>query len=169
MLQGFFGNLIFAIIARMLCGNHLKHWKCRLVRSKKLFTILQEKHTESYRLILVGHSLGAGTAAILAMLLRPTYPDLFCYAFSPPGATLRYFLYIKFHEIPFTSLHRSCWFVIQGFHPQKKTTFRQRERSGNFNKALLTFCYECSNVTLTKLSTICTDLCGSSSDPLSMI
>ena len=25
MPRGFFGNLIFAIIARMLCGNHLKH------------------------------------------------------------------------------------------------------------------------------------------------
>ena len=24
MLRGFFGNLIFAIFARMLCGNHLK-------------------------------------------------------------------------------------------------------------------------------------------------
>ena len=24
MLRGFFGYLIFAIIARMLCGNHLK-------------------------------------------------------------------------------------------------------------------------------------------------
>ena len=24
MLRGFFGNLIFVIIARMLCGNHLK-------------------------------------------------------------------------------------------------------------------------------------------------
>ena len=26
MLSGFFGNLIFAIIARMLCGNHLSHF-----------------------------------------------------------------------------------------------------------------------------------------------
>ena len=25
MLRGFFGNLIFAIIARMLCGNHLQY------------------------------------------------------------------------------------------------------------------------------------------------
>ena len=25
MLRGFFGNLIFAIIARMLCENHLKY------------------------------------------------------------------------------------------------------------------------------------------------
>ena len=25
MLRGFFGNLIFAIIARMLCGNRLNH------------------------------------------------------------------------------------------------------------------------------------------------
>ena len=24
MLRGFFGNLIFAIVTRMLCGNHLK-------------------------------------------------------------------------------------------------------------------------------------------------
>ena len=32
MLRGFFGNLIFAIIARMLCGNHLdvsmSTWTC---------------------------------------------------------------------------------------------------------------------------------------------
>lgn len=39
----------------------------------------------SFSLVLVGHSLGAGTAAILALLLRPLYPDLHCYAFSPPG------------------------------------------------------------------------------------
>ena len=25
MVRGFFGNLVFAIIARMLCGNHLNH------------------------------------------------------------------------------------------------------------------------------------------------
>ena len=32
MLRGFFGNLIFAIIARMLCGNHLNASEKRLVQ-----------------------------------------------------------------------------------------------------------------------------------------
>ena len=44
-----------------------------------------DRGSESFALVLVGHSLGAGTASILAMLLRPQYPDLHCYAFAPPG------------------------------------------------------------------------------------
>ena len=42
-----------------------------------------------YRLVLVGHSLGAGTAAILAILLRDQHPELRCFAYSPPGGLLR--------------------------------------------------------------------------------
>ena len=94
---------------------------------------MQEKHTESYRLILVGHSLGAGTAAILAMLLRPTYPDLFCYAFSPPGATLRYMLYfVLFLWITF---HKSidCVEFLLRVPPPRKTLFQIGEKSGNVN------------------------------------
>ncbi|XP_025097002.1 sn1-specific diacylglycerol lipase alpha-like isoform X4 [Pomacea canaliculata] len=41
-----------------------------------------------YDLVCVGHSLGAGTAAILAILLKNEYPTLHCYAFSPPGGLL---------------------------------------------------------------------------------
>ncbi|XP_012670112.2 diacylglycerol lipase-beta [Clupea harengus] len=41
-----------------------------------------------YRLVITGHSLGAGTAAILAVLLRNMYPTLQCYAFSPPGGLM---------------------------------------------------------------------------------
>ena len=38
-----------------------------------------------YTLRIVGHSLGAGVAAVLATFLRPRYPSLRCLAFSPPG------------------------------------------------------------------------------------
>lgn len=48
----------------------------------------QEKPQETFGLVLVGHSLGAGTASILAILLRQTYPDLQCFAYSPPGGLL---------------------------------------------------------------------------------
>ncbi|KAM6255279.1 diacylglycerol lipase-alpha isoform 1-T7 [Spheniscus humboldti] len=44
--------------------------------------------TKHYGLIVVGHSLGAGTAAILSFLLRPQYPSLKCFAYSPPGGLL---------------------------------------------------------------------------------
>lgn len=43
---------------------------------------------EGYDLVIVGHSLGAGCAAILGLLLRPTYPDLHCYCYSPPGTII---------------------------------------------------------------------------------
>jgi sn1-specific diacylglycerol lipase len=38
-----------------------------------------------YTLRIVGHSLGAGVAAVISTFLRPRYPSLRCLAFSPPG------------------------------------------------------------------------------------
>ena len=35
-----------------------------------------------------GHSLGAGTAALVAIMLKPHWPHLKCFAFSPPGGLL---------------------------------------------------------------------------------
>lgn len=48
-----------------------------------------ERGTNKFDLVIVGHSLGAGTAAILAILLRGQYPSLTCFSFSPPGGLLR--------------------------------------------------------------------------------
>ncbi|XP_061456213.1 diacylglycerol lipase-beta isoform X2 [Rhineura floridana] len=47
------------------------------------FTVAPE-----YKLVVVGHSLGGGTASILAIMLKNTFPNLRCYAFSPPGGLL---------------------------------------------------------------------------------
>ena len=52
---------------------------------KRAFGHRVDRGTPSYQLIFVGHSLGAGVACILAVLLRDLYPRLHCYAFSPPG------------------------------------------------------------------------------------
>ena len=49
-----------------------------------------ERGTHRFQLVIVGHSLGAGTATILALLLRQQYPNLRCYAYSPPGGLLRF-------------------------------------------------------------------------------
>lgn len=38
-----------------------------------------------YGLVITGHSLGAGAAVVLATMMRPQYPNLKCFAFSPPG------------------------------------------------------------------------------------
>ncbi|OQR93427.1 hypothetical protein ACHHYP_02570, partial [Achlya hypogyna] len=41
-----------------------------------------------YGLMITGHSLGAATAALLAIFLRPKYPKLQCLALSPPGCLM---------------------------------------------------------------------------------
>ena len=43
-----------------------------------------------YSLVVTGHSLGSGVACILSMLLRASYPELYCYCFSPTGSLLNH-------------------------------------------------------------------------------
>ncbi len=42
----------------------------------------------NYHLVITGHSLGAGAAVLLSILLKPSYPRVRCFAFSPPGGLL---------------------------------------------------------------------------------
>ena len=39
----------------------------------------------AFGLRLIGHSLGAGVAAVLGVMLRRQFPSLYCLCFSPPG------------------------------------------------------------------------------------
>ncbi|XP_044260165.1 diacylglycerol lipase-alpha isoform X2 [Tribolium madens] len=47
-----------------------------------------ERGTPEFQIVIVGHSLGAGTASILGILLRQYYASLKCYCYSPPGGLL---------------------------------------------------------------------------------
>ena len=49
-------------------------------------TLRKELRDSGYKLIITGHSLGAGVGAILAVLYQKDFPTLHCYAFSPPGS-----------------------------------------------------------------------------------
>mmetsp|Transcript_34896 Transcript_34896/g.78621 ORF Transcript_34896/g.78621 Transcript_34896/m.78621 type:complete len:993 (-) Transcript_34896:106-3084(-) len=40
---------------------------------------------ENFGVVVCGHSLGGGVAAILSLMLRPSFPGLHCFAYEPPG------------------------------------------------------------------------------------
>ena len=52
--------------------------------------ILQKALDEhaGYGLVLLGHSLGAGAAALLAVAMHAEFPKLRCFAYSPPGGLM---------------------------------------------------------------------------------
>ena len=59
----------------------------RFNRAKVLSSLYSDQSPfQSFLLVICGHSLGAGLACLLAIMLRPIYPSLKCFAFCPPGA-----------------------------------------------------------------------------------
>ena len=46
--------------------------------------------------MIVGHSLGAAIASLLAIVLKPKYPKLHCFAYSPPGCVIKYAVILVF-------------------------------------------------------------------------
>lgn len=78
------------------CGFHGDGYYCHqgfLLRSKwiyndiKLQQVLKTLYSSvspynSYRLVITGHSLGAGVSSILALMLRPAFPSLKCFAYE---------------------------------------------------------------------------------------
>ncbi len=55
----------------------------------KAFTCDRDRDSHNFDIVCVGHSLGAGAAAILAIVLRQEYPRTRCFCYSPPGGSLR--------------------------------------------------------------------------------
>jgi hypothetical protein len=48
----------------------------------------EDARLAGYSLIVTGHSLGAGCAAVLSCMIRQQFPGLQCFAFCPPGGLI---------------------------------------------------------------------------------
>lgn len=59
-------------------------WILKDLKRQKILDGAMEAHRD-YGLRIIGHSLGAGVAAMLGRMLKQQYPKLFCLCFSPPG------------------------------------------------------------------------------------
>ena len=69
----------------------LNDLQCR--EYKSIDGLMKKDKYSRYQLVVVGHSLGAGVASVLAFLLHQLkdYKDrVVCYAFSPPGCIFRF-------------------------------------------------------------------------------
>lgn len=63
-------------------------WVCEDLQNHGTLELLlagDNAEFSGYQLLVEGHSLGAGVAAVVATMLRPQYPSVRCLAFSPPG------------------------------------------------------------------------------------
>ncbi|RMX38306.1 hypothetical protein pdam_00010928 [Pocillopora damicornis] len=65
----------------LLCARYVKS----KLEKEELLERAFSRAGQNYRLVIVGHSLGAGTASLLSVLLKPTYPELICFAYSNPS------------------------------------------------------------------------------------
>ena len=54
------------------------------LQNHKILHEAMKEHPD-FGLRIIGHSLGAGVSAILGLMLRQQFPNLYCLCFSPPG------------------------------------------------------------------------------------
>jgi hypothetical protein len=61
----------------------------QIKKTKVLKTLYSEKSPfNDYGLVICGHSLGAGCASLLAIMIRSAFPSARCFAYEPPGGLL---------------------------------------------------------------------------------
>lgn len=70
--------------------------KGMLISARYIYDELRNNHVlddlfvlnPNYNLVVCGHSLGAGVASLLTLLLKQSYPRMQCFAYSPPGCVI---------------------------------------------------------------------------------
>ncbi|VDM42009.1 unnamed protein product [Toxocara canis] len=77
-------------------GEEVRVHRGMLRSARYVLDTLKEHHVledlrvlyPNYGISVCGHSLGAGVATLLALLLKQSYDSVRCYAFSPPGCVI---------------------------------------------------------------------------------
>jgi sn1-specific diacylglycerol lipase len=94
---GFNGENLWAHGGMLKVALHIRRELDRSGTLRKIFggshashqtPLTEAGNTSSYNLVITGHSLGAGAAVILSMLLKNEYPEIKCFAFGVPGSVL---------------------------------------------------------------------------------
>ncbi len=73
--------------------DKLNELKSSMYNIMSIDDLMKCSEFSNYKLVVTGHSLGAGVASVLAFLLYQSkdYRDrIICYAFSPPGCVFRF-------------------------------------------------------------------------------
>lgn len=81
-------------------------WICNDLKRRKILSRLlatdgasgSNNPCRDFDFVFTGHSLGAGIAAILSTMFKPSYPEVKCYAFCPPGCTVSLNLALECEE-----------------------------------------------------------------------
>jgi hypothetical protein len=63
----------------------------RRVSLAKMANFAERMAQRRWRLVVTGHSLGAGVASLIALKLKPRFPNLHCWAYASPGTAGRLF------------------------------------------------------------------------------
>lgn len=72
------------------CHSGILQTACYVKKVLEEHSLLEKgfQDTGMERIVVTGHSLGAGVAAILSILLKDNYDDVRCFAYAPPGGLL---------------------------------------------------------------------------------
>lgn len=80
-------NILPALFAREPLDNPCVNLSPELLAKVSLRPSPHLQITDSTQLVIVGHSLGGGAAALMSLFLQSRFPNTCC-AFDPPGETL---------------------------------------------------------------------------------
>jgi len=88
----YIGTICNSLGNRVFDQMKIAHLRFNIFRARngllRKLLLMKDPLCPEYKLVMTGHSLGAGCATLLSIMSRDKYPLLSCFAFCPPGGLL---------------------------------------------------------------------------------